>query len=225
MGGNFSIAEGETGRDVDRKLQIRQTAVTTLLVLQFIGALYGLSQSLVTGSCIVDAGVGGTALPHTIWLIAAFVVSFAGVMTTRFEVGLYLEPITSGIYYLYIVCVLGVVANAIALGFFVWELIQGLSNFYTQSFGFLVATIVITSIFIALDLITIVAARIFIRDLRRAIEWGWVPTYKNSADPLFLRKKEKTTIPEDETTTTPLLAKQQQPIATRAHTRKMTLLK
>lgn len=221
MGGNFSIDEGETGRDVDRKLQIRQTAVTTLLVLQFIGALYGVSQSLVTGSCIVDAGVGGTALPHTIWLIPALVVPFAGILTTRFEVGLYLEPITSGIYYLYIVSVLGVVANAIALGFFVWELIQGLSNFYTQSFGFLVATIVITSIFIALDLITIVAARIFIRDLCRAIEWGWVPTYKNSADPLFMRKKEKT-IPEDEVT--PLLTKQQH-IATRAHTRKMTLLK
>ena len=166
MGGNFSIEAGDSDRDVTRKLQIRQTVLTTLFVLQFIGALYLLCQTLVTGYCIVDAGTGGTALPHAIWLVAAFVVSFAGPMTTRFEIGLYLEPITAGIYYLYVVCVLGVVANAIGLGFFVWELVQGLSNFYTQSFGFLVATIVVTSIFIALNLINIAAARIFIRDLR-----------------------------------------------------------
>jgi hypothetical protein len=197
MGGNFSIETGDSDRDITRKLQIRQTALTTLFVLQFIGALYCLSQTLVTGYCIVDAGTGGTALPHAIWLIAAFVVSFAGPMTTRFEVGLYLEPITAGIYYLYVICVLGAVANAIALGFFVWELVQGLSNFYTQSFGFLVATIVVTSIFIALNLINIAAARIFIRDLYKAIESGWKPAYKNSSDPLYYVNKKKEKVPDD----------------------------
>jgi hypothetical protein len=196
MGGNFSIEAGDSDRDVTRKLQIRQTALTTLFVLQFIGALYCLCQTLVTGYCIVDSGTGGTAVPHAIWLVAAFVVSFAGPMTTRFEIGLYLEPITAGIYYLYVVCVLGVVANAIALGFFVWELVQGLSNFYTQSFGFLVATIVVTSIFIALNLINIAAARIFIRDLRKAIESGWKPSYKNSPDPLYYIKKDKEKVPD-----------------------------
>ncbi len=70
MGGNFSIAEGDSDKDITRKLQIRQTAVTALFVLEFIGAVYGVAQTLVSGYCIVDAGVGGTALPHAIWLTA-----------------------------------------------------------------------------------------------------------------------------------------------------------
>lgn len=116
MGGNFSIAEGDSVPDVDRKLQIRQTALSTLLVLQFIGGIYLLTQSLVTGYCIVDAGVNGTALPHMIWVIAAFAVSFGGAFTTRFEVGLYTDTITSGVYFFYVLCAMAIVANGIALG-------------------------------------------------------------------------------------------------------------
>lgn len=83
------------------------------------------------------------------------------------------------------------------IGFFVWELVQGLSNFYTQSFGFLIATIVVTSIFILLDVISIVAARIFHRDLLRALEIGWRPSYKRT-NPLYYYKKTSTTVVDEE---------------------------
>lgn len=189
MGGNFSIEEKDSDKDVTRKLQIRQTAVTTLFVIQLIGLLYMLTQTLVTGYCIVDAGTGGTALPHAIWLIATAVIVFVGPLTTRFEVGLYVDTITYGIYYLYVMLVIAIVANAVSLGFFIYEMTQGISNFYVQSFGFLIATIVVTSLFILLQLITIVAARIFHRDFCRALEMGWVPTYESN-NPLYLKKKE-----------------------------------
>lgn len=206
MGGNFSIEDGDADKDITRKLQIRQTAVSTLLVIMFIGAVYGLAQTLVTGYCIVDAGVGGTSLPHAIWLIAPFVVSFGGAFVTRFEVGLYTETISSGIYFLYVLCVLNIVANAIALGFFVWELVQGVSNFYTLSFGFLVATIVITSLFIALSAILIAAAYIFHRDFVKALTAGWIPVYAGT-NPLYYTKPKKEQ-PEPEENTPLLKASQ-----------------
>lgn len=178
MGGSFSIDSNADKDEITARLQVRQTVITVLVCVHFLGALYLLCQTLVTGYAIVTTPPGTTAVPHAIWLLAPFVMSFLVAMTTRFEVGLYLDTLYTGLYYAYFVIAVSMVANAIALGLFAWELRQGVSNFYVQAYGFLIATVIVTAIFIVLELVLIGAVYLFHRDLKSAINASWVPSYK-----------------------------------------------
>lgn len=185
MGGSFSITPGVTDKDeITARLQVRQTVITVLVCVHFLGALYLLCQTLVTGYAIVTTPPGTTAVPHAIWLLAPFVMSFLVAMTTRFEVGLYLDTLYTGLYYAYVVIAVSLVTNAIALGLFAWELGQGVSNFYVQAYGFLIATVIVTAIFIVLEIVLIGAVYLFHRDLKGAINASWVPSY-TSVSPFY----------------------------------------
>jgi hypothetical protein len=108
----------------------------------------------------------------------------------RFEVGLYIDPLISGIRYTYVVLALCWVANAAAMALFIWEWTQGVSNFYTQSYGYLIATVVVTGLFVLLELLLIFAIYVFHRDLDHAWAEGWTPQYTKK-DPQYSEPKDK----------------------------------
>jgi hypothetical protein len=184
MGQTFTIDVNDSNDDKTTKLQIRQTLITALNFLQGLAIAYFLCQSLVVGYAIVDAGVGGTAVPHMIWVLGTFFPFAVVFACTRFEVGLYVDTLSYGLYYCYGALVVGIITNGVAVGFFGWEIAQGISNFYIQSFGFLVATTIVTALLIVVELFLIGAIWIFQRDLIMAMNNGWVPMYKNK-DPLY----------------------------------------
>lgn len=184
MGGSFSIADGESQEDMTRQLQVRQTLLTVLIASQGLGVIYLICQTLVTGYAIVSTPPGSTAVPHAIWLLAPFFACFTAALLYKPEVGLYKDTMALGVYYCYGVMGAAIVANAVALGFFGWELGQGVSNFYMESFGFLVATIIVTALFIVLEFFTIGALYVYHRDLLEALRRGWKPEYSEH-DPMY----------------------------------------
>lgn len=184
MGGNFSIEDGQSQEDMTRALQARQTLLTVLIASQGVALLYMLCQTLVTGYSIVTTPAGSTAVPHAIWLLAPFFAAFTAALLYKPEVGLYKDTMALGVYYCYGVMGVAIVTNAVALGFFGWELGQGVSNFYQQSFGFLVATVIVTALFIVLEFFTIGALFVYHRDLLKALHNGWKPEYVEQ-DPMF----------------------------------------
>ena len=184
MGGNFSIEDGQSQEDMTRGLQARQTLITVLLGSQGLGVFFMVCLTLVTGYAIVTTPVGSTALPHPIWLLAPLFAAFTAALLYKPEVGLYKDTMALGIYYCYGVMGAAIVANAVGLGFFGWELGQGVSNFYQQSFGFLVATIIVTCLFIVLEFFTIGALYVYHRDLLKALHNGWKPEYVDH-DPMY----------------------------------------
>jgi hypothetical protein len=125
MGTTFSITGQETRDEVTIKLQARQTLVTVLNFIQAFGIIYFIFQSVVVGYSIVSTPGGTYAVPHTVWLVAPFVAVMAVAYTTRFEVGLYIDTLVSGMRYTYAILALCIVANAVALALFVWEWVQG----------------------------------------------------------------------------------------------------
>lgn len=184
MGGTFSIDMNSSNDDITARLQIRQTVITVLISVHFLATLYLLCQTLVTGYCVVATPAGTTAVPHAIWLLAPFCVSFILALTTRFEVGLFLDTIKTGIYYSYAVLAVSIITNAVGLGLFSWELSEGVSNFYVQAFGFLIATIIVPAVTIVIELLLVGAVYLFHRDMILAIRNGWKPEYRELS-PLF----------------------------------------
>lgn len=184
MGGSFSIVPGESQEDMTRGLQARQTLLTVLIATQGLGVFYMICQTLVPGYAVVTTPSGSTAVPHAIWLLAPFFASLTCALLYKPEVGLYKDTMTLGFYYCYGVLGAAIVANAIGLGFFIWELYQGVSNFATQEFGFLVATVIVTALFIAVELFTIGALYVYQRDLMEALRHGWKPVFTDH-DPMY----------------------------------------
>lgn len=190
MGNTFGITGQETRDEVTIKLQARQTLISVLNWIQLFGVMYLIFQSVVVGYAIVSTPGGTYAVPHTVWIVAP-VVAFAVVAyATRFEVGLYIDPLISGIRYTYVVLALCWVANAAAMALFIWEWTQGVSNFYTQSYGYLIATVVVTGLFVLLELLLIFAIYVFHRDLDHAWAEGWTPQYTKK-DPQYSEPKDK----------------------------------
>ena len=192
MGNTFTISKEDSNEDITKKLQIRQTLVTTLNVLQFIGAMFLLCETLIIGFSIVSVPPGSTAVPHAIWALAPFFASFAVALFTRFEVGLYIDSLIDGVYYCYATLITTVVVNGIFLAFLCVELSQGTTDFYVQSYGFLLITIIAMAVLIAVEFFLFGAIWIFRRDLEDAYRKGWQPTYK-SRDPMYeiLSKKKE----------------------------------
>jgi hypothetical protein len=191
MGTTFSITEADRNDDITVKLQSRQTLITVLNWLQAFGVVYLICQTLVVGYAVVTTPSGTTAVPHAIWMLAPFLVCFVVAHTTRFEVGLYLDTLTSGMRYTYFVLAIGLIANGVAMGLFVWELVQGVSNFYVQSFGYLIATVVVTGIFIVCEILLLFAVWVLDRDINHAWDMGWKPRYQKH-DPQYTQPpKEK----------------------------------
>lgn len=188
MGQTFTISRSPSVTDteswddwrekVTRQLQTRQTLVSALNTIQFIATAYLLMQSLVTGYAIVNPN-GGTAIPHLVFVLGPWIATFVVAMFTRFEVGLYMDMITVELYYVMGMCALSVVVSGVGLGFFAWELFQARSDFYVQSFGFLVATVVITALFVLLGILLIAAVGVFARDLNKALNYKWHPHFED----------------------------------------------
>jgi hypothetical protein len=202
MGGSFSIDLKANNDEITTRLQIRQTIITVLLSAHFLGILYLICQTLVTGYAVVTTPAGTTAVPHAVWLLAPILTSFVVALTTRFEMGLYLDTLSAGIYYAYGVLVASIITNAVAVGLFSWEIGQGVSNFYVQSFGFLIATLIVTILFLVIEIVLIGAIYLFRRDLLLAISYGWTPAYKETS-PLYTvtrpKEKQESLLPERDT--------------------------
>ena len=164
MGTSFSITEADSNDGITLKLQSRQTLVTVLNWLQAFGVFYLICQTLVVGYAIVSTP-SGTAVPHAIWLLAPLLACLVVAHTTRFEVGLYLDTITAGMRYTYVVLALAIITNGVALGLFVWELVQGLSNFFVLSYGYLIATVAVTGVFLVCEILLFFAVWVLHRDL------------------------------------------------------------
>ena len=184
MGGNLSFDKETKDEDITVVLQVRQSVLTALTSIHFVGYMYLIAQTLVIGYCVVNPN-GGTAVPHAIWLLAPAWLLFSALLMTRLEVTLKMRVIRRGIIYLYIVCAICIITNAIGLGLFAWELSEGVSDFAVTSYGFLVATVVVTAIFVVLELLLIWALSLYWRDLRKALHFGWVPKFHENS-PLLL---------------------------------------
>jgi hypothetical protein len=191
MGGRISKAPSRGDEDgynvalgnVECLLAARQLTVTILLwVLSFV-LFYVYMQSLVTGFCIVSTPTG-IAVPHLVWFCSSFVVVVFGFTVTRFSVTLAMDTINAGVIYLFVICGLNIVVCLVSGGLFIVEIVQGVSTFAVQSFGFLVATIIITGISLVLTIALIVCTHLFKRDLNDARMYypGWQPTYKETSD-------------------------------------------
>jgi hypothetical protein len=194
MGQTFTIESKDSNENKTTKLQIRQTLVTSLNFIQGLAIVYFMCQTLVIGYAIVDAGTGGTAVPHFIWVLVTFLAYSAVLSFTRFEVGLYTDTLNDGLYYCYGALTVAIITNSVSVAFFAWEIAQGLSNFYVQSFGFLIATTILTAALILIELFMIGAIWIFQRDLVKAINEGWVPLYR-PRNPSYEIDKDTTTGP------------------------------
>lgn len=198
MGGTFSIDMNSTNDEITARLQIRQTVITVMITVHFFAVFYLICQTLVTGYCVVTTPAGTTAVPHAIWILAPVLVSFVLALTTRFEVGLYLDHITTAVYYSYGILALSIIVNAVSIGLFGWELYEGVSNFAVQSFGFLVASVIVPAILIVIELILIGAVYLFHRDLILAVEAGWKPVYQKKSPFYSVVRKKQTDESVDE---------------------------
>ena len=202
MGGNLSITRETKEEDITAQLQVRQTIISTLVWAHFLGVLYLICQTLVVGYAVVTTPAGTTAVPHTIWLLAPMLVNMTVAFTTRFEVGLFLDTLSAGIYYAYAILVIAIATNAVAVGLFGWEMAQGVSNFYVESYGFLIATIIVTALFIVVEIALIGAIYMFHRDLLKARdpEINWQPFYQDKS-PFYTVQRDDTNdlIPETQT--------------------------
>jgi hypothetical protein len=190
MGTTFSVTENDTRDDITIKLQTRQTLVTILNWIQAFCVMYFFFQTLVVGYAIVSTPGGTYAVPHAVWVVAPFLCAFVVAHTTRFEVGLYTDTLNSGLRYTYFVIVICLIANGLALALFIWEWIQGVSNFYTQSYGYLIATVIVTGIIVIVELLLLFAIYVFHRDFDHALEMGWYPMY-TAHDPQYKEVKPK----------------------------------
>jgi hypothetical protein len=186
---------GEWRDTVTIQLQARQTLVSALNAAQFLATAYLVMQSLVTGYAIVNPN-GGTAIPHMVFVLGPWVAVWVVAMFTRFEIGLYMDSLILGMYYAIVMCVVSIVVSGVGLGFFAWELAQGVSDFYVQSFGFLVATVVITALFIVLGFLLIAAIGVFMRDLKLAQKYDWRPRF-HFENPMYY-KQDPMLLPEDD---------------------------
>lgn len=192
MGTSFSITEADSNDGITLKLQSRQTLVTVLNWLQAFGVFYLIVQTLVVGYAIVSTP-SGTAVPHAIWLLAPLFACLVVAHTTRFEVGLYLDTITAGMRYAYVALALAIITNGVALGLFVWELVQGVSNFFVQSYGYLIATVAVTGLFLLCEILLFFAVWVLHRDLEHAWRMNWKPRYSQYDPQYHPAKKEKIT--------------------------------
>jgi hypothetical protein len=187
MGTSFSVTEADSNDSITLKLQSRQTLVTVLNWLQALGAIYLICQTVVLGYAIVTTPTG-RAVPHAIWLIAPFVASLVVAHTTRFEVGLYLDTLTAGFRYTYVILPIVILTNGAAIGLFIWEFVQAVSDFYVSSYGYLIATIAVTGLFIVTEILLFFAVWVLHRDLEHAWYMGWKPRY-SQYDPQYHPKE------------------------------------
>jgi hypothetical protein len=189
----FEKSYSEWRDKVTIQLQARQTLVSALNAAQFLCTAYLVMQSLVTGYAIVNPN-GGTAIPHLVFILGPWLSVFTIAMFTRFEIGLYMDALIVGMYYAIVMCVVSIVVSGVGLGFFAWELAQGRSDFYVLSFGFLVATVIITALFIVIDFLLIAAISVFLRDLKLAQKYDWRPHFHLNT-PMY--EKDPLAIPEE----------------------------
>jgi len=163
-------------------LQTRQVLVTTLNIFHFIGVCAFIVFTLVPGFAIVVVPPGDTAVPHAVFALGGAFAAFAVAQFSRFEIGLDPKTFERGIFYCYMALAAGIIVNGLFAGFLIAELVQASSDFYTQSNGYLIATLVVTFALIAVELFLVGACYVLLRDFKKALEFGWRPQYKKVDD-------------------------------------------
>jgi hypothetical protein len=166
MGHAFSTAalpKDAKPHQVRARVQIRQTAITSLLSCIFILALIMQSFTLVVGYCTPGAS-DVLAVPHAIFLMAAQTLAFAGLVIVRFDATLNVDAIQRGFRALYVLSTLCAVAFCTEIAFSMIEVIQCVTPLCINSEGYLIAEIVAEALFIAMSIWLIVWTYLFSRD-------------------------------------------------------------
>ena len=100
MGNVITSMEGMSNVDMGIRLARLQLIVTCLLSVNYIGVLFGIAFTLVTGYSLVTTTTG-VAYPHAIWLLGPATACIFGFLSTRFDVGLYVDTIVWGSVFYY----------------------------------------------------------------------------------------------------------------------------
>lgn len=182
MGISLSIDEKTPQETTTRILQTLQTLVSVLNVFHFAILCYILCVTLVSGFCLVN-GNGTLVVPHAVWSLGIAISSFVVAMFSRFEVGLDLTVIVLDMNYCFAVLAVAIVCNAVALAFFGVEFVNATSDFYINSYGFLVGSIIVQAIAIALEFLLIGAIYVFQKQMKIASQLNWLPNFIPLADP------------------------------------------
>ncbi len=182
MGISLSIDEKTPPETSTRILQTLQTLVSVLNVFHFAILCYILCVTLVSGFCLVN-GNGTLVVPHAVWSLGIAISSFVVAMFSRFEVGLDLTVIVLDMNYCFAVLAVAIVCNAVALAFFGVEFVNATSDFYVNSYGFLVGSIIVQAIAIALEFLLIGAIYVFQKQMKIASQLNWLPNFIPLADP------------------------------------------
>lgn len=171
MGHAFSTAglpKDAKPQQVRARVQIRQTAITSLLSSIFLLALIMQSFTLVAGYCTPGpSGSDVLAVPHAIFLMAAQFLAFVGLIVVRFDATLNVDAIQRGFVALYVVATLCAIAFCTEIAFSIIECVQCLTPLCTDSQGYLIAEIVAEALFIAMSIWLIVWTYLFSRDWAR----------------------------------------------------------
>jgi hypothetical protein len=135
------------------RVQIRQTAITSLLI------------TIVTGYCIPAPASSVLALPHALFLIAPYVVSYCGLLVFRFDATLNVNAIQWGCNAMGVVGVLATLAYVVNIVFSSIEVSKCESAFCTTNgVGYLVAEIIANCLFFVLFIWLLVWTYLFARD-------------------------------------------------------------
>jgi hypothetical protein len=174
MGSAFStgVLDAEAKPALVRaRVQVRQTAITSLLSSMFILAMIMLSFTLVSGYCIptsANALAGEvTAVPHAIFLMAAAATAFCGLIIVRFDATLNVDAIQRGFVTLYVLATLCAIAFLVELIFSCIEVINCETVLCVNNQGYLVVEMVAEALFIVMSVWLIVWTYLFSRDWAR----------------------------------------------------------
>lgn len=186
MGGSLSIANVKTRQQAGKILQIRQTTLTAFIVFHALFAWYLAIQTLVSGNCLPDTvppGLDEVFVPHAIWILALMPVTLIGLLAARHEVTLHAYDFRLMIYLFYVTLAVCMLANAVALGFFSWELHQCATDYCMNNKGFLIGgNIVLHAVVIVLEGAMIALAYVYSRDMHIALRKNWQPHWTRERD-------------------------------------------
>jgi len=171
MGHAFSTAglpKDAKPKQVLARVQIRQTAITSLLSSIFLLALIMQSFTLVAGYCTpapeAPAGSDILAVPHAIFLMAAQFLAFVGLIVVRFDATLNVDAIQRGFVALYVVATLCAIAFCTEIAFSIIEVVNCETALCRDSKGYLVVEIIAEALFIVMSIWLIVWTYFFSRD-------------------------------------------------------------